>query len=331
MDGFLIDVLIQGLLYGVMSLGVLISYKVLDFADLSVDGTFPLGAAVSAMLIVNGVNPWLALAASLLAGVVAGFITGFLHVKLKIEGLLAGILVMTGLYSVNLMVAGGSISGSVSNIGLYNFPNIFTTDWLVALGVPNVLITNYRLIVLVVITLLIKLVIDWVLKTRLGYLMKVTGDNEGLVAPLGHSVGTVKIVGLALSNGIVALSGGLAASVNRYYDITIGQGMIVLGLSSVILGTTLLRKFRFNDTTKVIVGAIAYRMIVALAIKNGLEAQHMKLMTVIIFVAVIIIQKSSLKTFVAKYFPKANKGTQGSVSSDETPSNSNEKAKKEEV
>lgn len=331
MDGFLIDVLIQGLLYGVMSLGVLISYKVLDFADLSVDGTFPLGAAVSAMLIVNGVNPWLALAASLLAGVVAGFITGFLHVKLKIEGLLAGILVMTGLYSVNLMVAGGSISGSVSNIGLYNFPNIFTTDWLVELGVPNVLITNYRLIVLVVITLLIKLVIDWVLKTRLGYLMKVTGDNEGLVAPLGHSVGTVKIVGLALSNGIVALSGGLAASVNRYYDITIGQGMIVLGLSSVILGTTLLRKFRFNDTTKVIVGAIAYRMIVALAIKNGLEAQHMKLMTVIIFVAVIIIQKSSLKTFVAKYFPKANKGPQGSVSSDETSLNSNENATKEEV
>ena len=331
MDGFLIDVLIQGLLYGVMSLGVLISYKVLDFADLSVDGTFPLGAAVSAMLIVNGVNPWLALAASLFAGVVAGFITGFLHVKLKIEGLLAGILVMTGLYSVNLMVAGGSISGSVSNIGLYNFPNIFTTDWLVALGSPNVLITNYRLIVLVVITLLIKLVIDWVLKTRLGYLMKVTGDNEGLVAPLGHSVGMVKIVGLALSNGIVALSGGLAASVNRYYDITIGQGMIVLGLSSVILGTTLLRKFRFNDTTKVIVGAIAYRMIVALAIKNGLEAQHMKLMTVIIFVAVIIIQKSSLKTFVAKYFPKTNKGLQGSVNSDETSLNSNENAKKEEV
>ena len=297
MNGFLIDVLIQGLMYGIMSMGVLISYKVLDFADLSVDGTFPLGAAVSAMLIAAGINPRVALFASLGAGIIAGFVTGFLHVKLKIEGLLAGILVMTGLYSVNLMVAAGSVSGSVSNIGLYNYENIFSTTWLTNLGAPQVLIDNYKLIILVMVTLVIKLVIDVVLKTRLGYLMKVTGDNEGLVAPLGHSVGRVKIFGLALSNGIVALSGGIAASVNRYYDITIGQGMIVLGLSSVILGTTLLRRFRFLDTTKVILGAIAYRMIVAIAIKNGLDAQHMKLMTVVIFIVVIIAQKTDFRSF----------------------------------
>lgn len=306
MNGFLIDVLIQGLMYGVMSLGVLISYKVLDFADLSVDGTFPLGAAMSAMLIVNGVNPWFALLASLGAGAIAGFITGFLHVKLKIEGLLAGILVMTGLYSVNLMVAAGSVNGSVSNIGLYNFANIFSSEWLVNLGVPSFIVDKYKVLVLIFITLAVKLLIDWILKTRLGYLMKVTGDNEGLVAPLGHSAGRVKIFGLALSNAIVALSGGIAASVNRYYDITLGQGMIVLGLSSVILGTTLLSKVKVKDTTKVIVGSIAYRMIVALAIKNGLEAQHMKLMTVVIFVVVILIQKAKIKGFSEKlrFMPK---------------------------
>lgn len=311
MDGFLIDILIQGLLYGVLSLGVLISYKVLDFADLSVDGTFPLGAAVSAVLILNGVNPWLALLASLGAGMLAGFVTGFLHVKLKIEGLLAGILVMTGLYSVNLMVAAGSLSGSVSNIGLYNFTNIFSTTWLEKLGAPSFIISNYKLIVLIVIAFLVKLLIDWILKTRLGYLMKVTGDNEGLVAPLGHSVGRVKIFGLALSNGIVALSGGLATSVNRYYDITIGQGMIVLGLSSVILGTTLLRRFRMNDTTKVIAGAIAYRMIVAIAIKNGLEAQHMKMMTVVIFIGVILAQKTNFGQFKNKFLNSNKKKVGG--------------------
>lgn len=301
MEKFLIDVLIQGLMYGVLSMGVLISYKVLDFADLSVDGTFPLGAAMSAMLIVNGVNPWIALAASMGAGLVAGFVTGILHVKLKIEGLLAGILVMTGLYSVNLMVGAGSVNGSVSNIGLYNFPSIFSTEWLQKIGAPQFIISNYKLIVLIVITVLIKLLIDWVLQTRIGYLMKVTGDNEGLVAPLGHSVGRVKIFGLALSNGIVALSGGIAASVNSYYDITLGQGMIVLGLSSVLLGTTLLGKVKIKDTSKVIIGTIAYRLIVAFAIKNGLAAQHLKLMTVVIFVGVILLQKAKLSNFSQRF------------------------------
>lgn len=304
---FFIDVLIQGLMYGILSLGVYISYKVLDFADLSVDGTYPLGAAVSAVLIINGVNPWVALCVSLIGGMLAGALTGIIHVKLKVDGLLAGILVMTGLYSVNLMVAAGTINGSVSNIGLYNFPNIFSVDWLINIGAPSWIIDNYKLIVLVLIALLIKLLIDWIMKTRVGYLMKVTGDNERLVAPLGHSSGMVKILGLSLSNGFVALSGGIAASVNRYYDITLGQGMIVLGLSSVILGTTLLRKVKINQTTKVLFGAIAYRMIVALAIKNGLEAHHMKLMTVFIFIVVIIAQRVDMNG-VFKWVPFKNRG-----------------------
>lgn len=296
MSGFLIDVLIQGLLYGVMSMGILMSYKILDFADLSVDGTFPLGAAVSAVMIVNGVNPWIALACSMFAGALAGLITGLLHVKLGIEGLMAGILVMTGLYSVNLMVAAGSFFGSLSNVPLYKYETIFSTTWLESIGAPNIIISNFKVIVMLVLVMSVKILLDWLLRTKLGYLMKVTGDNEGLVSTLGHSVGKVKIFGLSLSNAIVALSGGIAASVGRYFDASLGTGMIVLGLSSVILGTTLLRRLRIQQTSKVIFGAIAYRLIVAIAIKQGLQPQHMKLMTVIIFIGAILMNKAELKS-----------------------------------
>ena len=298
MLGFLVDVIIQGLLYGVMSMGVLLSYKILDFPDLSVDGSFPLGAAVSAILIINGVNPWLALLVSVIAGCIAGFITGFLHVKLGIEGLMSGILVMTGLYSVNLMVAGGSFWGSKSNLPLFNYDTLFSFNLFEFLNLPPILQENYKVFLMIGLVLLVKFLIDWILKTKLGYLMRVTGDNASLVTSLGHSVGRVKIFGLALSNGVVALSGGLAASVGRYFDASLGTGMIVLGLSSVILGTTLLRKVRVKETTKVIVGAIAYRLIVALAIKQGLEPQHMRLMTVIIFIGAILLNKGKLSNML---------------------------------
>ncbi len=284
--GFMVEVLIQGLLYGLMSMGVMMSYKVLDFADLSVDGTFPLGGAVSAILITMGVNPWLALLGSLIAGLVAGFMTGFFHVKLGIAGLLPGILIMTGLYSVNLWVTGG-----LPNVPIYKEANLFSTEWLVDLNLPDWLISNYKLIVMILLVLVVKLVIDWLLRTKVGYLMKVTGDNESLVTSLGHSVGAVKILGLSISNGIVALSGGVAVSVSRYYDITSGTGMVVLGLSSVILGTVLLSKLRIKQTTMVIAGSIMYRFIVALALWQGMEPRNMKLMTVIIFVAAILLNR----------------------------------------
>ena len=148
-------------------------------------------------------------------------------------------------------------------------------------------------IVLVSMVILIKF---WlVVVVQSGYLLKVTGDNEGLVTGLGHDVGTVKIIGLSLSNGLVALSGGVAASVGKYYDITLGTGMVVMGLSSVMLGTLLLRRFSVKDTTMVIVGSIAYRFIVALAIRFGLDPQHMKLVTVIIFVVAIVLNNGGFR------------------------------------
>lgn len=286
MTGFLVEVLVQGLLYGLMSMGVMMSYKILDFADLSVDGSFPLGGAVSAALMVAGVNPWIALLVSLLAGMLAGFMTGIFHVKFGIAGLLSGILVMTGLYSVNLWV-----TGWLPNVSLFKQTTLFSTEWLVDLGAPQFLISNYKVIVLAVFVLVVKLLIDWLLSTKVGYLMKVTGDNEGLVTSLGHSVGAVKILGLSISNGIVALSGAVSVSVSRYYDITSGTGMVVLGLSSVILGTMILNKTKSKQTSMVIFGAILYRLIIAGALSMGLKPQNMKLMTVVIFVAAILINR----------------------------------------
>lgn len=269
-------------------MGVLLTYRVIGVSDLSVDGTYPLGAVVSGMLIINGVSPWLALLVSLLAGLIAGSITGLLHVKLKISSLLSGILVMTGLYSVNLILAGGR-----SNLPLLNEKTLFDYAWLEKLNFPTTLLPYYRLAVLLALVMIIKLVVDWILSTKLGYLLKVTGDNESLVTGLGHDVGKVKIIGLALSNGIVALSGGVAVSVAKYYDISLGTGMIVMGLSSVMLGTLLLSKSKVKMTSMVIVGSVVYRLIVALAIRFGMNPQHMKLVTVLIFVIAIILNNAS--------------------------------------
>ena len=280
MINFIINVLEQGSLYAILAIGVMISYKIIGLSDLSVDGTYPLGAVVSAVLIMGGMSPWLALFVSFVAGVLAGSVTGILHVKLKISSLLSGILVMTGLYSINLMIAGGK-----SNLPLLNERYLFD-----GFNFPYA-----RLIVLVSMVILIKFLVDWLLSTKLGYLLKVTGDNEGLVTGLGHDVGMVKIIGLSLSNGLVALSGGVAASVGKYYDITLGTGMVVMGLSSVMLGTLLLRRFSVKDTTMVIVGSIAYRFIVALAIRFGLDPQHMKLVTVIIFVVAIVLNNGGFR------------------------------------
>lgn len=293
MLGFIIDVCVQGMLYGIMSMGVMLSYKVLNISDLSVDGTFPLGIAVSAILIINGVNPWIALLVSFVAGCLAGMITGLLHTKLKITALLSGILVMTGLYTVNLMVAGGK-----SNLPLVKFDNIFTTTWLETMNAPGWLISNYQLFVMIGLTLLIKFLIDTLLKTRFGYLLQVTGDNQGLVTSLAHDVDTVKVIGLSLANGIVALSGGIAASVLRYFDISQGTGMVVLGLSSVILGTTLFGRLKLKNTSMVILGAFVYRFIIALALQYNMDPRFLKLATVIIFVGAILLNKStSMKLF----------------------------------
>ncbi|AMC94284.1 ABC transporter [Erysipelothrix larvae] len=295
MTNLLLTVLQEGFLYGVLAMGAMMTYNIMGIADLSVDGSYPLGVVVSAVLIVNGVNPWIALVVSFLAGAIAGSLTGLLHVKLKITSLLSGILVMTGLYSVNLMIAGG-----VSNIPLFGEKTLLDTTWLSAMNLPAWVVNFYPVLVLFVIAMIAKVGVDWILSTRAGYLLKVTGDNEGLVLTLGENSDVVKVLGLALSNGLVALSGGMGASLGRYFDISLGAGMVVMALSSVLLGTLLLSKTRLKMTTQVIIGAMIYRLIVAIAIKWGLNPIHLKLITVGIFITTIIFTNNPLSKFVRK-------------------------------
>ena len=266
------EILIQGLMYSVLALGVMISYKVLDIPDLTVDGSFPLGVVVSAICITQGLNPWISLFTALFAGFLAGVLTGILHVKLRISALLSGILTMTALYSINLVIAQGK-----SNIPLFQENTLFSN------------ITNAKTMVLLlaVIVLLIKLLLDILLSTRFGYLLKITGDNAHLVNVLGHDLNKVKVIGLGISNALVALSGALAASINSYYDISMGTGMVVLGLSSVILGSVIFNKASIKSTTRVIIGAIAYRAIISIALSLNMNPQLMKLATVIIFIIAI--------------------------------------------
>ena len=280
MTDIIIGILEQGLIYGIMALGIYISYKILDFPDLSVDGTFPLGAAVTAALMLRGVNPWLCLPASAAAGCIAGMLTGFLHVKLKIKDLLAGILTMTALYSVNYRIAGAP------NQFLMGYDTIFTMPE----GIPQ-FISDYRyLIVIFVLALLFKYVLDMYLSTKSGFLLRCAGDNESLLVTLAQNPGRVKIRGLAISNALVALSGSLACQRSMQFDITSGTGTMVMGLAAVIIGTTVFKKVRFMRLTSgVLLGMIIYKACITAAISSGMESSDTNLIITVLFVATLLL------------------------------------------
>lgn len=280
MSSILIGILEQGLIYGIMALGIYISYKILDFPDLSVDGTFPLGAAVTAALMLRGVNPWLCLPASAAAGCIAGMLTGFLHVKLKIKDLLAGILTMTALYSVNYRIAGAP------NQFLMGYDTIFTMPE----GIPQ-FISDYRyLIVIFVLAQLFKYVLDMYLSTKSGFLLRCAGDNESLLVTLAQNPGRVKIRGLAISNALVALSGSLACQRSMQFDITSGTGTMVMGLAAVIIGTTVFKKVRFMRLTSgVLLGMIIYKACITAAISSGMESSDTNLIITVLFVATLLL------------------------------------------
>lgn len=271
MSGFLLSVLEQGLIFAIVSLGVYITYKILDFPDLSVDGTFPLGAAVTALCLSKGINPFAACFYSVIAGMLGGLITGLLHVKLKITNLLSGILVMIGLYSVNLRVMGKS------NISFFNFNTIFTS----AKFVDSVLL-------IAIFALGVKMILDLFLKTKLGFMLKAVGDNEQLVTSLGVNKDTIKIIGLMISNGIVALGGSIMAQHQGYAAVGMGTGIVVIGLAAVILGEAVLKKLNFvRATTMALLGAVLYKLAVGGALRVGLPPSDLKLITAIIVIAVL--------------------------------------------
>lgn len=271
MTGFLLSVLEQGLIFSIVSLGVYITYKILDFPDLSVDGTFPLGAAVTALCLSKGINPFVACFYSIIAGMLGGLITGLLHVKLKITNLLSGILVMIGLYSINLRVMGKS------NISFFNFDTIFTS--------AKVINSVFLIAILAV---GVKVLLDLFLKTKMGFMLKAVGDNEQLVTSLGVNKDTIKIIGLMISNGIVALGGSIMAQHQGYAAVGMGTGVVVIGLAAVILGEAVLKKLNFvKATTMALLGAVLYKLAVGGALRVGLPPSDLKLITAIIVIAVL--------------------------------------------
>lgn len=279
---FLISVLEQGLIYGIMALGVYITYKILDFPDLSVDGTFPLGAAITAALIKSGMNPYLTLLVSFIVGLAAGICTGLIHVKFKVRDLLSGIIVMTGLYTVNLYIAG------TNNVPLFSEETIFRNSMISSIfgeKIPMWLNTGIILIIVII----CKILLDLYMKSQSGFLLRAVGDNDVIVTALAKDKGNVKILGLAIANGLVALSGSVFAQQSRVFDISMGTGALVIGLASVIIGFSFFKQVSFvKTTTAVIIGSIFYKACVALALKFA-GATATKLITAILFLTILIV------------------------------------------
>lgn len=282
---FAISIIEQGLIYGILALGVYITYKILDFPDLTVDGSFPLGAAVTAALLKSGVNPYLTLPVAFFSGAAAGLCTGLIHVKCKVRDLLSGIIMMTALYTVNLTVAG------TNNVPLFSKETIFKNEFLS--GIFSGSISKYsNLIIILLVVLISKFALDGYLKTKSGYLLRAVGDNENLVTSLAKNKGNVKILGLSIANGLVALSGCISCQQQGVFEISSGTGAIVVGLASVIVGTSLykmLKKISFiKVTTFVFLGAILYKACTGIAILY-FPPQAMKMISALFLLGVLVL------------------------------------------
>ncbi|MEI3186758.1 MAG: ABC transporter permease [Lachnospiraceae bacterium] len=278
-----LGVMEEGLIYAIMALGVYITYKILDFPDLSVDGTFPLGAAVTVMLILKGVNPFLTLFLAFLTGAFAGCITGIIHVKFKVRDLLSGIIVMTALYSLNLRIAGKA------NVPIFSQETIFENAWLESM-VPEALEPYLVALILLVIVVVCKILLDLYLNTRSGFLLRAAGDNDVLVTSLAKDKGMVKILGLAIANGFASLAGCVYCQQKGFFEISTGTGTMVIGLASVIIGMKLLKRFSsVKATTAVITGSVVYKACVSIAIAMGMAASDLKLITAVLFLVILVV------------------------------------------
>jgi putative ABC transport system permease protein len=269
MQQILLGAAALGLLWAVMTIGVYITYRILDIADLTVEGSITLGASVSASMIAGGANPALATLCALAAGFAAGLATGLLHTKLRIPALLAGILTMIALYSVNLRVLGKA------NVSLLRMDTLYTP--LESLGLEkNVAVALLGLGVV----LLIILILYWFFGTELGNAIRATGNNPSMVRAQGVNTDTMTILGLVLSNGLVALSGAMIAQSQNFADVQMGTGSIVIGLASLIIGEVLFgRRNFFSRLISLILGAVTYRVIIAMVLKMGMPTNDLKLFT----------------------------------------------------
>jgi len=284
MNSLIITSIEQGLIFSVLAMGVYITYKILDIPDLSVEGTFPLGAFVFAKFIMMGINPIVSTFLAFVSGLLGGLLTAVLFTKLRIKPLLSGILTMTMLYSINLRINGKS------NIPLFQYDSIFDI--------------GSNLLILIGIVLLVKIILDRFLKTEIGYLLIATGDNESLVKSLGQNSDKYKIIGLMIANGLVAMSGAMMAQVQGFVDITMGSSIIVVALASIIIGDTIRKNSEtMKNTTRAILGAISYKIIGGIAIDLGLAPSDLRAIS-----AIIVIIFLSYNNFIPNMIVSRKKG-----------------------
>ena len=288
----------QGLIWGLMALGVLITFRLLDVADLTVDGSFTLGAAVTVMLIIAGWPAWLAMLVAVIAGILAGLYTGLLHVKLGIPVILAGILTQFSLYSINLRIMGMAANKALS-VDKYNLI-------LSSRNITSSILTS------LVIAFVLVCVFYWYFGTEQGSALRATGSNPAMSRALGIDIGAMKILGLAISNGVVALSGGLMSQYQGFADINMGRGAIVIGLAAVIIGEVLGKAILgkhlnfFGTMSFVVIGGVVYYLVVVLVLWLRLNSNDLKLITAVIvalFLAVPYLReqrKTSFKRLRAK-------------------------------
>lgn len=278
----MISVVTQSLILAIMAIGVYITFKILDFPDMTADGSYTMGAAISAAALAGGLNPLVGVLLAVVGGALAGMVTGLLHIKVKISNLLSGILTMGMLYSINLRIMGKS------NIPLFTFPNLFKGD------IPPVLIA-------LIFVLIAKILLDLFLKTGLGYTLKGVGDNEQMIKSLGINIGNIKILGLMISNALISLSGALMAQFQGFADVTMGIGTLVLGIASIIIGLTLFKKVRaVKATTAILIGAFIYQFTIYFALNLGMLSTDLKLISSLVIVAFLAVGNLQLKKKAAK-------------------------------
>ena len=291
MTNLIISTIAQGLLWALLALGVFITFRILDVADLTVEGSFPMGAAISAVLITMGVNPWLTVVIAGIGGMVAGAVTGWIHTKLKIPALLAGILTMIALYSVNLHIMGKA------NISLLRMDTVYSA--IHSMGVSNAVALT---IIGVVVTVVVGLFLFWFFGTELGTSIRATGVNPQMIRAQGVNTDTMIVLGLLLSNGFVAVSGALIAQSQGFADIGMGVGTIVIGLASVIIGevlfasSSIVRKLFGNSSfvlslVAVVFGSIIYRIVIATVLYLGMPPNDLKLFTAILVALALSLPK----------------------------------------
>ena len=296
----LIDILNEGLMYALLAMGMYITYSILDFPDLSVDGTFPLGAVLSGVLIIQGVDPWLCLVISFAAGMAAGVLTGLMHVKLRITPLLCGIIMYTAMLSVNLVILKAGTDGKA-------VASFFTKNTIFNSGIASLIPKNIgeggfyirTVVIALILVIVCKLLLDLYLKTKHGLLLRATGANDKYTVMLGRNPGSMKIFGLALGNGFAALAGSVIAQNKGSADQQMGIGMVVLGLASVIIGLSLFRRVKFmKGTTMVILGRLVYKAAYQIVLSLGIPTDFNNLMKALIFLVALVLGGSELRKLI---------------------------------